>query len=255
MPADVDPRWYDGFFDDDWLQLEGLRPPEERTLAQVDFVVERLGLEPGARILDVPCGHGRHSVELARRGFRVTGVDLSAPSLERARAAADEAGVDLELVRADMRELAFDGDFDAVLNLFTSFGYLETQADDERALAGFAQALRPGGALLLDVINPPGLFRKYRGRDWEAFDDGTLFLSLFEYDPLAGRNVASWTFVRPDGTRSELRHSLRVYTAAELRGMLERAGLAVEQAWGGWDGADLDLDSWRLILLARRPAA
>ena len=255
MSADVDPRWYDGFFDDDWLELEGLRPPEERTLAQVDFIVEQLGLEPGARILDVPCGHGRHSVELARRGFAVTGVDLSEPSLERARGAADEVGVELELVHADMRELAFAAEFDAVLNLYTSFGYLETQADDERALGGFARALAPGGALLMDVINPPGLFRKYRGRDWEEFDDGTLFLSEFRYDPLSGRNLAFWIFVRADGTRSGLRHSLRVYTAAELRAMLERAGLTVERAWGGWDGDELTLDSWRLILLARRPAA
>jgi cyclopropane fatty-acyl-phospholipid synthase-like methyltransferase len=86
--VNADPNWFDGFFEQEWLDEIALHLPDERTQSQVDFVVERLGLEPGARVLDVACGHGRHSLELARRAFRVTGVDLSPRSLELAREAA-----------------------------------------------------------------------------------------------------------------------------------------------------------------------
>jgi SAM-dependent methyltransferase len=249
---DVDPRWYETFFEGDWLDFLALRAEPERTSQQVDFVVEQLGLEPGARLLDAPCGHGRHSLELARRGMRVTGVDLSPRSLQLARDAAGEEGLDVELVESDLRDLPWDGEFDAAINLFTSFGYLPEQAEDERALAAIARALRPGGGFLIDVINPTALFRGYRAQAWEELDGGVLFIQHHEYDHLRGRNLSTWTFVRPDGERSEIRHSLRVYSAAELTAMLGRAGLEVDGSWGGFDGAKLDLDSWRLVLRSRK---
>ena len=109
--------------------------PPERTAAEVNGVVGQLGLAPGARLLDLCCGQGRHAVPLARLGLRVTGLDLSRPLLARAAAAAD-GGPPVGLVAADMRRLPFaDGSFDAVLNLFNSFGYLEDETQDELVLA------------------------------------------------------------------------------------------------------------------------
>jgi SAM-dependent methyltransferase len=245
---DVDPRWYDEFFEGDWLDLIAPRAPAERTAQEVDFVVEQLGLEPGARVLDVACGHGRHSLELARRGLRVTGIDLSPRSLALARQSAGAESLDVDLRELDMRELDYDGEFDAALNLFTAFGYFEEPADNEQVLDRVARALRPGGAFLIDVINPVSLFGRYRDAWWEELDDGVLFLQQHEYDLLAGRNLAVWTFVRPDGTRSEIRHSLRMYTPVELRILLEGAGLRVDGAWGGFDGEELGRESRRLIL-------
>jgi len=78
-PPEVDPRWYETFFEGDWLEL-AVNHDERQTRAEVDFMVERLHLEPGARVLDLACGHGRHAIELADRGFRVTGADISAPA-------------------------------------------------------------------------------------------------------------------------------------------------------------------------------
>jgi SAM-dependent methyltransferase len=251
-PVDIDPRWYDEFFEGDWLDLLALRPTAERTAQEVDFVVEQLGLEPGAKVLDVACGHGRHSLELARRGMRVTGVDLSPRSLAIAREAADAEGLDIDFRRLDMRELDYDGTFDAALNLFTAFGYFEEEAENQRVLDGVARALRPGGAFLIDVVNPVSLFARYRDASWEELDDGVLFLQQHEYDSLAGRNLAVWTFVRPDGRRSEIRHSLRMYTPVELRLLLAAAGLSVDGAWGGFDGEELGRDSRRLILRATK---
>ena len=248
---DVDPNWHEGWFEGDWLDLIALRFPPERAIETVDFLIEHLSLEPGARVLDIGCGHGRHSLELARRGLHVTGIDASPRSLAIARTTAAEEALDVELRELDMRTLDYDGEFDAAISLFTSFGFFD-EADNQAVLDGAARALRPGGSFVVDVINPPGLFPVYRDHFWETLDDGTLFLQEHDYDHLSGRNRATWTFVRPDGTRSELRHSVRIYTAPELSTMLQAAGLTVGGAWGGWAGEPLDRAARRLIVQATR---
>ena len=255
MTAEVDPRWYAGFFDREWLEFRDETSTEERTKKELDFVLEALRLEPGARILDVACGHGRHSLDLARRGFSVVGLDLSEPSIELARAAASEEGLEVDFLVADMREIPFVAEFDAAINLFTAFGYLESEEEDQRALDAIAGALRPGAALFMETINAVGLLRLYRPQNWNEFADGTLMLEEREYDFLSGRNEVVWTFARPDGGRTELRHSLRLYTPAELASMFRRSGLEVEHAWGGWDGEELALTTpgIRLLLVGRKP--
>jgi SAM-dependent methyltransferase len=150
-----------------------------------------------------------------------------------------------------MREIPFTDEFDAVLNLFSAFGYLETEQEDERVLAGVRRALRPGGAFVLEGINPLMVLRRYREQHWEELADGTVFLEQRRYDIPTGRNEVTWTLVSPDGQRNVLRHSLRFYTPAELVSMCRRAGLELEQTWGDYDGAELSLDSSRLIVLAR----
>jgi SAM-dependent methyltransferase len=253
LTGKVDPRWYAGFFDDQWLEMRDEVTPPERTQREVDFALEALAPAPGARLLDVACGHGRHSLELARRGFRVTGVDLSEPSLALAREAAAAEELDVELVHADMREIPFREEFDAAIDLFTSFGYFETEHEDERALAAIARSLKPGAALLLETVNGAALLRVFRAETWNELEDGTLMLEHRGYDLLTGRNDVVWTFVRPDGSRSELRHSLRLYTVAEIASMLRRVGLEIERSWGGWDGSELTLDSgMRFLVLARK---
>src|SRR5689334_4942622 len=102
----------------------------ERAPAEVDGVIRLLDANPGARILDLCCGVGRHSLELARRGFVVTGVDRTAAYLERARHRAEQESLAVELVQSDMREFARPDAFDGAINLFTSFGYFENLADD-----------------------------------------------------------------------------------------------------------------------------
>ncbi len=150
-----------------------------------------------------------------------------------------------------MRDLDAVEEFDAAVNVYSSFGYFADSSDDERVLARVARALVPDGRFLIDTINPIALARVFRPKDWRAFADGTLLLEEHWYDHLRGRGEAVWTFVRPDGKRSDLRHSMRVYTAAELAHMLERAGFSVDGAWGSWDGGELG-DGSRTILRARK---
>jgi SAM-dependent methyltransferase len=249
---DVPADWYDGFFEGEWLDEIALRIPEEQTAAQVDLVVEKLGLRDGSRVLDLGCGHGRIALALTRRGCRVTGLDLSPRSLELARDAAAAEGLDVEWVEADMRDIPDGLELDAVVSLFTAFGYFEDDAENQRVLDSVARALVPGGGLLIDVASLLGLGRRYLERTWKE-RDGVVNLIEHEFDLLRGRNLARWTFVRPDGARTELVHSVRVYAPHELVAMLAAAGLETVEALGGWDGSELTLDSRRLIVLARKP--
>ncbi|MDQ3388448.1 MAG: class I SAM-dependent methyltransferase, partial [Gemmatimonadota bacterium] len=150
---DPEHDWWDGYFDQEFVRIYRDFLTPERTLAEVEGIVDILGLSDGARILDLACGWGRHSTELARAGFRVTGLDLSETLLARARRRAQAAGVEVEWVRADMREIPGAGGYDAVLSLFSSLGYFLSDEEDLRVLRGARAALRPGGWFLLETMH------------------------------------------------------------------------------------------------------
>jgi len=118
-------------------------------------------------------------------------------------------------------------------------------------LANVARSLVRGGRFLLEMVNTIAIAKQFVEADWDELEDGTLWLQRRRYDQLTGRHEATWTFVRSDGSRSELRHSLRGYTPAELVAMLGRAGLEVDGAWGSWDGDELGEGS-RVILRSRK---
>jgi 2-polyprenyl-3-methyl-5-hydroxy-6-metoxy-1,4-benzoquinol methylase len=247
--SDIPSDWYDGYFEEEWLDEIALHIPEERTRKEVDFVLERLELQPGARVLDVACGHGRHSLELARRGFVVTGVDLSPRSIAFAREAAEREGSSATFVERDARELDFDGEFDAAINLFTSvIGYFDEDAENQRVVDGVARSLRSGGSFLVDTINLLSLARGFRELHWDEYESGTIMIERREFDFERGRSRASWMFVRPDGSRKTLLHSLRVYAPHELIAMFDAAGLDLAGSWGNFDGDELSFDAWRTIL-------
>jgi SAM-dependent methyltransferase len=248
-------RWYVDLFREVYPELwlaeeEALSAAQTRP--EVDFVERVLELKPGSRVLDLCCGHGRHALEMARRGYQVTGVDLSARALGRARRSAREAGLNVRWQRCDMREIAFEGEFDAVINMFTSFGYLESEDEDRRVLERVRAALQPGGRSLIDFINRDWVLRFYQARDWRRAPDGSLLLLERRWHPPAGRNLEEFTLVRPDGSRRRYHASLRMYTATELVAMAASVGLEVRQLWGGVDGSELGLNSQRVIVLAQK---
>lgn len=182
-----EPPWFETLFGDAWLEL-AREIPAERTRAEVEFIASVLELRPGAHMLDLACGHGRHALALARLGFHVTGVDLSGDAIEAAREAGEGAGIDIDLRHTDMREIRFDAEFDAVINMFTAFGYFADEADDEAVLHAVGRALRPGGVFLIDVINLLALMREYASTGWQEAPDGTLWLDDRRYDARSGRN-------------------------------------------------------------------
>ena len=253
--------WFVTLFERDWYELlapGGSRSsvdPEafaERTEQEADFIASTLGLPDDASILDLCCGWGRHAVRLAERGYQVTGLDLSAYHIELAGNAAREAGVDVEWLECDMRHVPQpDGSFDAVINLFTAFGYFD-DAENQQVLEEISRVLRPGGRLLLDLINRDNLMRVFRESDWSESDDGNLILEHRRWDAESGRIHAAWTIIGPNGERRTHAHDERIYTLQELELRLSDAGLHKVKAFGGFDGGELGRTSRRLIVLAEK---
>jgi len=250
--------WYEEFFGEDYMRfhLRGGGWLEERTVAQCDFVVSALELQPGARVLDLCCGQGRHAVELAKRGFRVTGFDLSEYLLGLGKERAEQTGVEVEFVRGDMRELPWESHFDAAINMFTSFGYLETDEQDERVLAAVREALRPGGLLLVDHHNrerTSSWLGNGRKDWWEG--DGHMVLDQEDWDVLTSRVTMTRTIIGPDGARRETGFVLRMYSHSEWLAMFRRVGLEWVRSYGGYDGSDYGHDSRGLIIVAKKREA
>ncbi len=249
--------WYEEFFGEDYMRfhLRGGEREERRALSECDFVISALDLHPGARVLDLCCGQGRHAVELARRGFNVTGFDLSDYLLGLARDRADKADVTVNFVRGDMRELPWENHFDAVVNMFTSFGYLETDEEDEKALRVMRGALRPGGKLLIDHHNrertTPWL--EHGRKDW-AKHEGHIVLDQQEWNVCHSRIHVARTIIGPDGGRRETGFVLRIYSHSEMLSMFARVGLEWVKTYGSHDGSEYEHDSPRMAIVARKPA-
>ncbi len=244
--------WFESFFGEDYFEIYREMLPEERTIAEVDGIVSLLGLEAGARILDLACGHGRHAIQLAKRGFEVTGYDLSEVFLERARADAEAQGASVRWIRGDMRELLFDGEFDAAVNVFTAFGYFEDPEDDERTLRGIRAALRPGGRFLLETLHRDGLPARFQPITAEKTSNGSIVLHERDWDLARDVIDERVTVVRPDGTRAEYTTALRMRSLHALLELMQKAGLEPEAWYGGLDGSSLHLGSHRLVLVSAR---
>jgi SAM-dependent methyltransferase len=224
----------------------------KRAQMETDFVVKALGLRRGAGVLDLCCGPGRHSVLLARKGLQVTGLDMSRPYLDEARERARRLRCQVRFVQGDMRAIPFRSEFDAVIDLFTSFGYFHRQSENLRVLKEVRKALRPGGALLLDVPNRARLLRNCTPRDWDQSGSGFSLEERQLFD--GGRRVAIKVIqVYSDGKTAQESFSHHVYDKKSMSGLLKQAGLRPVRFWGAFSGAPLGADARRLIVLARRP--
>ena len=250
--SDYDTEWYRSFFGSDYLHIYGGELTAERSEEEAGFVMRALGLRPGDRVLDLCCGPGRHSVPLAAAGLSVTGLDMSDEYLGLAEEAARKAGVSVRLVRGDMRELAFRGEFDAVVSMFTAFGYFESEDEDQRVLDGAAAALRPGGKLLLDLLSRDWVVANHVRSETRQAADGAAVREMREFDPVAGRSHVEFEMTDPDGQVRRAGHHIRLYVATEISRMLQQAGLVVERTYGGYDGSGLSVDARRMVLVARK---
>lgn len=254
--AQTDPQnqeaeaWWSSFFRGPWedLQLPGY--PEERTRAEVEFMVSVLELEPGARILDIPCGEGRHTIELAKRGFRSTGLDFNPNATAAAAKRAAEAGVEPRFVTGDMRELSAVEEYDAVVNFFTSFGYFNDEENLDFARR-VARALRPGGRFLLDLHIAESVYPIFRERDWSWVRKEPPLRALEErrLDLDSSRIESIWSFIGDHETVTR-RTSLRLYAYRELQSLLRDAGFSRFHAFETGKTEPFRLGSARLSLVA-----
>jgi ubiquinone/menaquinone biosynthesis C-methylase UbiE len=241
---------WDAVFDETYLLTYLPFLTDERTREEALGAVALAGVDPGAEVLDCPVGFGRHALVLTDAGYRVTGLERSETQLaeaERRRGDVDWP----KLVRGDYRELPFeDASFDAVLNLFTSLGYLERD-EDVGVLRGFGRVLRPGGALVVETMHRDRLSRLFTARTWDPLPDGSLLLQEREVDWVAGTVSTLHLVVRRDGERIERSFVHRGYTATEWVAMLDEAGFVDIECFSDWDESPPTPDR-RLILRARR---
>lgn len=245
------PDWWASYFDERYLlEYEPLFDPV-RDRREVARLIEILELPIGGRILDCPCGQGRHAHLLAEAGYDVDAVDYSEELLEHAGRRGH--GPLLRYRRADMRELPGDwtGRFDAVVNLFTSFGFFAAPGDDERVLAEFARVLRPDGILAWQGASRDGVSARFLGRDWWRTSNGTLIAQERRFDPLSGILTVESEQRGPHGDARRT-HRIRLYTATRLAELCRAVGLIVETAYDGWSAKPLRRTSSEMLLVARK---
>lgn len=227
-------------------------PPPE----QAEGLERFLSPEPRSRILDLGCGAGRLTVELARRGHRVLGVDDDEAALSAARASAKNERLNMHFVKSDPRLITYRAEFDAVVCVDNAFGRLPSDRDDLKALEAARKGLKPGARLIIDQVNREWLLRHFEPHHWEAGQGGpsAVVLDRMTFDFEKGRLDNHRTLVGSDGKRTPAFVSLRLYTLTELKAQLERAGFEYRQSWGGFDGSAYGMDSPRLIVMAVAPA-
>jgi SAM-dependent methyltransferase len=218
--------WWETFFQGPWEQVQLPGYPEERTRAEATFIVDALELARGARVLDIPCGEGRHTIELARRGFETTGVDFNDRAIAVAKQRAADAAVTVRFIVADMRRLESVAEYDAAVCFFGSFGYFDDEENLE-FLRRVARALRPKGRFLLEGHVVESLYPMFRERDWSwiRVEPPLRVLEERRMDLEQGRVESTWTFVSPDAVESRSL-SIRIYSYREIRDLLGRAGFS-----------------------------
>jgi SAM-dependent methyltransferase len=219
-------------------------------VGEVNRIIKLSGIRKGAKVLDLCCGNGRHSLELARRGFKVIGVDLTEEYLANARRKARAQGLNIKFVRDDMRRFCQLDYFDAVINMYTSFGYFDNPEDDRRVLSNTYYSLHKGGTLLIDVVGKEILARIFKPRQWQE-DNGRIFLQE--------RKIArDWSWINnrwiiiENGKKYEIEFGHRIYSAAELTALLKDCGFKSVKIYGDLAGSDYDHNAKRMIAVAKK---
>jgi cyclopropane fatty-acyl-phospholipid synthase-like methyltransferase len=244
---DVPSNWYENFFIAPVNYFWELMVPPEATAADLGFVARHLGVAPPARLLDVPCGAGRHALGLARAGYDVTGVDLSVDAV--ARASTTTAGLSAGFVRSDMRDFAVGTGFDGALCLGNSLGYFGAEGMMV-FLARMAASLRPGARLVLDSSTCAESIFPLQAEREIAFEGGS-YRSRYAYDAMASvlKTEAELTL---DGEIHTLRYAHHIVTSGALVDRLREAGLRTLALYGDTDDARYEPGSARLLLVAER---
>ena len=246
--------WWELFFDDDYLRT--VRPPTQPQIAkQCDFIAARLGLKPGATVLDVGCGLGLHVAELAARGYGSVGLDLSLAMLSRASEEAQSRGLRINFLHADMRELSFDGSFDAVTCLGTTLGYFDDETN-RRVIERLLKALKPGGALLLDVVNRDHVIRSQPNLVWFE-GEGCVCMEESEFNYFTSRLHVKRTVILENGRQVEHEYALRLYSLHELGQLMNASGFRVTEVSGreALPGVFFGQESPNLMIVAVRRGA
>jgi len=244
-------EWWETFFHGPWGEWQARGFMQQNTQREVGFLIKALGLKAGDQVLDVACGTGRHAIELEEEGIRVTGIDFNADTLAVAESSARRRGVAPRFLKSDMRCLRFREQFDAAYCYWTSFGYFEDEAHDLLVAKRVAEALRPGGRFLIDIVAAETLLPVFRPEHVTDLDENgaSQLRQHVRLDFETGRIEGDWTFVEDGQTRSA-HSSLRLYSYHELCALLAEAGFRCFEGFDSITGDPFAIGAGRLGLVA-----
>lgn len=242
-------EWYERSFGRDYLVVYKHRD-FQGAAKEVHQMMEWLELSPAAMVLDLCCGMGRHSLALAEVGYKVTGVDLSEVLLKEA-IKQDEVHA-ITFLSGDMRELPVSGPFDAVVNLFTSFGYFQVDEDNGKVFHEINRVLRPGGRFIIDFLNPSYVSQHLVPESERRDEEVTIQERRFIEDGFVKKEIT--LIDESSGERRHYEEIVRLYELADFHSMIEQAGLHMDRVYGGYDGSLYDeFTSSRMIMVGSRP--
>jgi len=250
--ADEEVPWYEN--DKMWEIMEPVLFTEARvahTVTEVDSIKSLCKIQQDESILDLCCGIGRHSLEFARRGHRVVGVDRTRLYLEKARKLASEENLDIEFIEDDMRTFYRKKAFNIIINMFTSFSYFDDHEEQMLVLRNIYSSLRPGGRFFLDMTGKEILARIFQRHSWSEWPHGFM---LEEREPIDNwsKMKNTWIFIQRDGTVHRHHVVHWIYSATEIAKMVEEVGFTNAVVYGGLDGRPYDNEAERLIVIATK---
>jgi SAM-dependent methyltransferase len=242
-------EWWEKYFSNDYLTL--YHHDEGESSREVEAVIRMLQLQEKQKILDLACGFGRHSVVFAQKGFDVTGYDLSEGFLKKARELAESLMVGVNWQQGDMRDIKYENEFDAVINMFTAFGFFDREEEDLKVLKGVYQALKPGGQFIMDVLNREFALSNPFPRRWTS-ENGSYMLEERLFDYFNSRLEISNKLIMKTGEIVNASYSIRLYTLTEILDMFNHVGLVLTDVYGNFDGEIYSAKSPRMILVASK---
>ncbi len=227
---------------------------EERTKTEVEGIIRLLDLKNDEEILDIPTGYGRHSIGLAQKGFNVTGVDLNSVHLAEAIKNSEKLKNKPNFLKNNMIDVRYKEKFDAIINMFYSFGFFETDEENEKVLKNFYDALKPSGKFLFhtDVNIPRILSGKYKEDETRTLSSGKTLRIIDKYNPKDKRIYGTWIIKDKDGKEEKKDYSVRVYSKDEFMNICKQIGFTDFELYSDWDKKPYSKDSEDMIIIAKK---
>ncbi|MBN2650999.1 MAG: class I SAM-dependent methyltransferase [Spirochaetales bacterium] len=245
-------NWYkDEYFWNNYAQLMFAGQSWENAYFEIDKIIKLLDIPEGATILDSCCGPGRHTIELARKGMNVVGVDLNKQYIEAAKQTTEDLELKAEFVHNDVLKFKRENYFDLAVNLFTSFGYFEDEKEDLIYLKQLYKSLKPGGSLLIDTIGKELLMKDFKEDEWFE-EDGKVICLEYEIADDFRRLINRWMIIDEKGHKLDYKFSHRLFSSFEIKTLLAEAGFDQIKVYGNLDGDKYDNNASRLIAVAKK---
>jgi len=244
--------WHKTFFSGLWLEFQRNVWPADKTRQETEFLLKILRAAPNSEILDIPCGDGRVSLELARRGYRVTGVDFNSEFINAATQAAQAEELNASFTTGDMAEISWEKSFNAAICVWGSLGY-RTRKEDLKFFQAVHRALVPGGVFVLEAATVESLFANFQETGWRQAGD-IVALEKRVWRPETSRIECDWTLIKGAVVDKKF-SSIRVYTYHELVGMLFDAGFEGVKSYNTIGEESKSFHELSLNFKARKPGA